>query len=374
VSHHQERKEKNCLNCNAEVAGRFCQVCGQENIEPKESFWVLVTHFIHDMTHFDGKFFGTLKYLLFKPAFLSQEYLRGRRTSYLHPIRMYVFTSAIFFLIFFNFYQSEDALKVNDEKKPVAEVINQFNDQKQILEKAISNLDSSDLEMAREKTKLKVEKLNKEIAALKKDSTKRDSIVSANSSFTILGESSEDIPKANSIKQYDSIQSALPKVKRDGLFIRRIKHQEIHLKEKYKNNGLAMIKGIFEKFLHMFPQMLFVSLPFFALILHLLYVRRKQLYYVNHVVFTIHLYCGTFILILASLLIGSLLEALHIDRVVYAFIAYFIILFYWYKSFRNFYSQSIRKTLLKFALLFFLNMILMSFLFVLFVVFSAFLI
>ena len=100
VSNHQERKEKNCLNCNAEVAGRFCQICGQENIEPKESFWVLATHFLHDMTHFDGKFFSTLKFLLFKPGFLSKEYLKGRRTSYLHPIRMYVFTSAIFFLIF----------------------------------------------------------------------------------------------------------------------------------------------------------------------------------------------------------------------------------------------------------------------------------
>ena len=100
VSNHQERKEKNCLNCNAEVAGRFCQICGQENIEPKESFWALATHFLHDMTHFDGKFFSTLKFLLFKPGFLSKEYLKGRRTSYLHPIRMYVFTSAIFFLIF----------------------------------------------------------------------------------------------------------------------------------------------------------------------------------------------------------------------------------------------------------------------------------
>ncbi|MBP0577674.1 DUF3667 domain-containing protein, partial [Campylobacter jejuni] len=77
---------------------------GQENIEPKESFWHLTTHFIYDITHFDGKFFSTLKYLLFRPGFLSKEYLKGRRAGYLHPVKMYVFTSALFFLIFFSFY------------------------------------------------------------------------------------------------------------------------------------------------------------------------------------------------------------------------------------------------------------------------------
>ena len=374
MSHYQERKEKNCLNCNADVAGRFCQVCGQENIEPKESFWVLATHFLHDMTHFDGKFFSTLKYLLFKPAFLSNEYLKGRRTSYLHPIRMYVFTSFVFFLIFFNFYQTEDALKVNDDKKPVAEVVKQFNDQKQILEKSISKIDTSDKGIAREKAKLKVEKLNEDIAALKKDSTKKDSIVSSSYNFSFLGVNYEDIRKANSNKQYDSIQNALPVANRDGLVKRRIKHQLIHLKETYNNDPREFGKRISERFLHMFPQLLFVSLPFFALILQLLYVRRKQLYYVNHVVFTLHLYCGTFILILATLLLGSILKILHFNIVTYSLIAYLFILFYWYKSFRNFYSQTRRKTIFKFMVLFFLTMIMMSFLFVFFFIFSAFLV
>jgi hypothetical protein len=373
VSHHQERKEKNCLNCNAEVTGRFCQVCGQENIEPKESFWTLATHFVHDLTHFDGKFFSTLKYLLFKPAYLSKEYLRGKRTSYLHPIRMYVFTSAIFFLIFFNFYQTEDSSKENDLGQPVSADIQKLKSQKEELEKNILN-DTTDLAMTVAKAKAKVELLNKEITLIQKDSTKRDSIILANSRFTILGERDDDSPNVSSNKQYDSIQNALPKIKKDGFLRRRFKHLEIHLKEKYKNKGRAIGKAIFEKFLHMFPQLLFVSLPFFALILQLLYVRRKQLYYVSHVVFTIHLYCGTFIIILASLLIGSLLELVHVNLVTYGVISYLLNLFYWYKSFRNFYNQSRKKTIFKFGFLFFLTMIMMSFLFVLFITFSAFLI
>lgn len=374
MSHHQERKEKNCLNCNAEVAGRFCQTCGQENIEPKESFWVLATHFIHDLTHFDGKFFGTLKYLLFKPAFLSHEYLRGRRTSYLHPIKMYVFTSAIFFLIFFNFYQKKEKSNETEEKKPLVAVIKGLNEKKETFEKAIATKDTAELDISVEKLKAKVEKLNKEIGLLQKDSTKRDSILSLNNNFTILGNRDEEAPFASSNQQYDSIQNSLPPANRDGFIRRSINHQKIHLKEKYQNDNMAMFKGIFERFLHMFPQMLFVSLPFFALILQLLYVRRKQLYYVNHVVFTIHLYCATFILILASLILGSFLDLAHINMNLYGVIAYLVILFFWYKSFRNFYSQSRSKTILKFLLLFFLTMLLMAFLFVLFLIFSAFLI
>ncbi|MFI5131717.1 MAG: DUF3667 domain-containing protein, partial [Chitinophagales bacterium] len=102
MSHLAERKEKDCLNCGTIIQGRYCHVCGQENLEPKESFWHLVTHFFYDITHFDGKFFTTLKDLLFKPGFLTREYMKGRRVNYLNPIRMYVFTSAIFFLVFFS--------------------------------------------------------------------------------------------------------------------------------------------------------------------------------------------------------------------------------------------------------------------------------
>ncbi|MEO5592529.1 MAG: DUF3667 domain-containing protein, partial [Chitinophagaceae bacterium] len=87
--------------------GRYCANCGQENTEPKETVLTLVSHFFNDITHFDGKFFSTVKYLITKPGFLSSEYIKGRRAGYLHPIRMYVFTSAFFFIIFFSLFSPE---------------------------------------------------------------------------------------------------------------------------------------------------------------------------------------------------------------------------------------------------------------------------
>ncbi|HEV7781205.1 MAG TPA: DUF3667 domain-containing protein, partial [Chitinophagaceae bacterium] len=102
MSHIPERKEKDCLNCGTIVQGHFCQNCGQENVVPKETFWHMVTHFFYDITHFDSNFFHTIHHLILKPGLLSREYMIGRRASYLHPIKMYVFSSAIFFLLFFS--------------------------------------------------------------------------------------------------------------------------------------------------------------------------------------------------------------------------------------------------------------------------------
>jgi len=75
------RTEKICLNCGTEITDRFCPHCGQENIEPKQSVWHLINHFFSDITHFDGKFFITVKDLFAKPGFLSKEYMAGRRAS-----------------------------------------------------------------------------------------------------------------------------------------------------------------------------------------------------------------------------------------------------------------------------------------------------
>lgn len=76
-------------------------MCGQENIVPNETAWHLITHFFNDITHFDSKFFTTLKILFTQPGFLAEEYRIGRRISYLNPVRLYVFSSFFFFLVIF---------------------------------------------------------------------------------------------------------------------------------------------------------------------------------------------------------------------------------------------------------------------------------
>ena len=102
VSLAKERKEKDCLNCGTLVHGRYCHVCSQ-NGTPRNPFWHLVSHFFHDITHFDGKFFSTLRYLILKFGFLSQEYLARARMSYLNPGEDVCVYLRHFFLLFFSF-------------------------------------------------------------------------------------------------------------------------------------------------------------------------------------------------------------------------------------------------------------------------------
>src|ERR1700739_2006188 len=96
------RKENNCLNCGAALQGHYCHVCGQENLVIKESFGHMMNHAVSDYFHFDHQFLSTLRPLLFKPGFLTNEYLAGRRARYLHPVKMYIFISVVYFLLAFN--------------------------------------------------------------------------------------------------------------------------------------------------------------------------------------------------------------------------------------------------------------------------------
>ncbi|WP_228372498.1 DUF3667 domain-containing protein [Chryseobacterium daeguense] len=75
MSHGKLREEKDCLNCGHLVEERFCPHCGQENTQTRQPFHYLFTHFVEDFTHYDGQFWKTMKYLLFRPGKLTKEYL-----------------------------------------------------------------------------------------------------------------------------------------------------------------------------------------------------------------------------------------------------------------------------------------------------------
>ncbi len=370
MSQQKERTEKICLNCGAVVYGRYCHFCGQENVEIKETFWQLLTHFVYDIIHFDGKFFSTLKYLLFKPGFLSHEHLRGRRASYLHPIRMYVFTSAFFFLLYFSFFQQKDVVKTVVANGSVSDLLQRMKSDKIKLEKVLQDSSSSLSESEKVSKQKKIERLHHDIEFLKRDTTHLDSLQSIKNNFTLFsGNSSSNF---NSFAAYDSAQQKLSKDKRDGYIVRSLTKQNYHLQEKYKGDGNALLQSIFNDFKHRFPQILFISLPLFALILMILYHRNKQIYYVNHVVFSIHLYCAFFIIVLFSLLAGSILE--KISTPVYEWFNIIITLiyfFYLYKAMRNFYEQGRGKTILKYGILLFVALIVMALLFGVFFLISA---
>ncbi|HUS02931.1 MAG TPA: DUF3667 domain-containing protein [Chitinophagaceae bacterium] len=342
MSHIPRRKEKDCLNCGTQVFGNFCHNCGQENIEPKESVWHLVSHFFQDMTHFDGKFFTSLRYLVLKPGFLSKQYIAGKRVSYLNPIRMYLFTSAIFFLIFFSLYQvDEKTVGINSSFAGKTS-------------QEITKMDSTEFS---EFTK----KVNKG-----KPMTKAEVFARLDSGKFQLGPGNYRSKEA-----YDSVLKA--GVKKHNWFERQMIYKNIELKEKYNSKPQAIIAALINKFTHLLPQMLFVLLPLFALILKLVYIRRKQFYYVDHVIFTIHLYIFIFLVMLVSFGISKLKNLLHWSWLSYLVVIFVLsTFFYFYKALRNFYKQRRAKTILKYFILVFLFFIITLLMFIVFLFFSIF--
>src|ERR1017187_2583332 len=89
----------NCTNCGAELTGPFCSQCGQKK-EGKHDFTVghFLAHTFHVFTHFDSKFFVSLRYLIFKPGFLTEEFIAGHRKKYMNPIEFFLIINVIYFL------------------------------------------------------------------------------------------------------------------------------------------------------------------------------------------------------------------------------------------------------------------------------------
>lgn len=88
-----------CANCGAKLEGRFCHSCGQEDRDLDVPFRELFVDWLGNAFAFDARVPRTLRPLFARPGFLTREYLEGRRARYVPPLRLYVFTSILFFLV-----------------------------------------------------------------------------------------------------------------------------------------------------------------------------------------------------------------------------------------------------------------------------------
>lgn len=348
MSHSKIRREKICLNCGAVTPERYCPVCGQENIAPRQTVGHLISHFFSDITHFDGKFFITVKDLFRKPGFLSGEYMKGRRASYLDPVRMYIFTSAFFFISFFSLLNTKNIHIGEGPGLPLTSHLQ--------LDSLLANA-----ETAEDSAAIKAAFAAGSIVKGSQDSTNKTNLIIAGLQ-----------PEYHSLAEYDSAQQSLPADRRDGLIRRTIKKKKIELSERYHENRTALLREWFDSFIHHFPKFFFFSLPVFALLLKLLYVRRKNFYYVDHGIFAVHLYIFSFLVLLLLLFFGKI-QSISGWKWIDWIEAVIVIFPYWYyyRAMRNFYRQGRMKTLAKYILLFILSFAVQLVLFIGYLLYSV---
>jgi hypothetical protein len=351
VSHQPERKEKDCLNCGAEVLGPYCQNCGQKNTVVHQSFWELLTHFVYDVFHFDGKFFDTLKRLLFRPGLVPKEYVQGRRFSYLDPIRMYLFTSAVFFLVFFSIVNLDESFDFSDNR---------------IMSKE-ERFEASAHIYAAEGRQTQDSITGKKLALLL-DTTK--SVLLEKINAKKVNDSSNLIWLHNQpykISAFNDSASISASLGENDWVESKLNSKWNVYKRKYGDDVTKMMQDISSRFLHWFPYILFVSLPVFALILKLLYTRRKKYYYSDHAVFTLYHYIFSFIL----LLLFWSFEALHQKSGwgLFNFLQTLLVIawpLYLFIAVKRFYAQGWGKTFIKFLLLNLLGLLSIILIFALF--------
>jgi hypothetical protein len=94
-----EQPLTHCENCGAPLAGEFCAQCGQHAIDYRRSIFRVVLDAADSFLNWDTKFLHSMNQLLVHPWQLTNDFNAGRRARYVHPLRLYLIASIVFFLV-----------------------------------------------------------------------------------------------------------------------------------------------------------------------------------------------------------------------------------------------------------------------------------
>ncbi|CAM4114106.1 DUF3667 domain-containing protein [Flavobacterium antarcticum] len=335
------RKDKTCLNCHHVVEKRFCGNCGQENIETRKTFHHLFVHFFEDLTHYENAFWKTIRNLLFKPSSLSTEYLSGKRMSYLAPVRLYIFISFITFLLIAILPSKPEIVKANVSDKVIDTIV--ISDQ--------TLKDQEQLKKLLQKSGLsKTEKKVIEAKIFKNFGTTK-------STLTIGFKSVEEF---DSIHKYGNEKDKVP------VIFRKYLRKSIENSEKFTLE--EMKEKLSESILHNFPKVLLIYMPIFAFFLWLLH-NKKKWYYFDHGIFTLHYFSFLLLISLLLFLLRTIFDVFGSNEVL-SFIHSAItvlavgwMIYYFFPAHHRFYGNSRFVSFVKSIVLLFINLIIMTVLF-----------
>jgi len=344
MSKEKLRSETNCLNCNQKVEHRFCPHCGQENTITRITFHHLFTHFFKDLTHYDNSFWRTIVYLLFKPAAVTKAYTLGKRLSFLPPMRLYIFTSFITFLLI-SLFPAENAKIMTNTKSKVENVV-PILDSLNIDEKGVDGL-----------TKIGI------ISQDKNDTIKK-----------ILKDTKEINPEKitdfgyKGTKQLDWIQKHSAEKEKLGKTEYWFLKKWLSVKE--ENTNKEIVDKFGKSFVLNLPKVLFIYMPVFAFFLWLFH-DKKRWYFYDHGIFTLHLFSFLLLMILLLFFIDKLFSLsdspiLGWINLIIQSIGLIWMVIYFFPAHRRFYGESRLVSGFKSSLVYALNIVIVSVLLVLY--------
>lgn len=298
-----------CDNCHQSVEGAFCSNCGQSLDSTLKYFWVVILHLLDDIFSFDSRASRTLWPLMFRPGFLTKEYFAGRRVHYVPPLRLYLFISIVFFLTLKLTVSGEDqqTIEINNNNAAITQVtehIKTLNEQKLQAQQTPENknIASIDADLAR---------FNRYLDDLKLDITIAENakLVSTTRQLAIIeleriGLGTDD--KNNSITISNSADGSLSFDFLSDESNKKLDDFAKKLAEKAKKTFATDTNRLINEVLGKLPQLMFVLLPIFALLLKVIFIFSKRLY-MEHLTVALHSHSFIFV----SSLSIDLLDVAH---------------------------------------------------------------
>jgi hypothetical protein len=324
-----------CENCGAPLTGEFCPQCGQHAIDYRRSLFRVLLDAADSFLNWDTKFLHSLNVLLLRPWRLTNDFNSGRRARYVHPLRLYLIASIIFFLLAKAIDWDEQGpiqLTAQDRTELVASLSKMIEPNSPLTEEQRTQVELARLKLAEAQgalTKEERAEVRKAFKAyIKSEVRKSLSAAERAKMATIMARipripdpdkevTSPVVPPPPDIKVPEisvdqppsppDTVSPTPKVKapfhitvgREGEtkppFAVWLEKQ---VREKIGEDG-SKAKLFLETLRSNIPAMMLCCIPLFAFVLKILYIRQGR-YYVEHLVYALHIHTFLYVSVIVT--------------------------------------------------------------------------
>lgn len=324
-------EEKACTCCGEPMwpADRFCADCGQKAFDGPPGFWQMIGEFFETVFSLDNRLFRTLQNLVF-PGRLTNRFLAGKQRPYFQPLRLF-FVSSVLMVGAFTIVATDaigDSLDEEMERKRSHAYHDLYAD------KLAKYDDSLRTSFPTKEARLILDSLENLFGKNKADSL----------NIGYLDFYSDREPEVSlNLSQEDAMlmtpDRLVEKYEIEGWFNQYQVKQIVRLQRLGVNSVASMMGRLVWGFIFL--------VPIVALLLKLVYIRRKRLY-VEHFIFSLHVHSFFFLLMFLSAI------ELYFSGTVYVLLGSLLIsAFYYIKSLKNVYQQGWWKTIIKSAILFY---------------------
>lgn len=367
-----ERTLTHCENCGEPLAGPYCAKCGQHAIDYRRSLWRVLIDAADSFLNWDTKFLATILVLLGRPWKLTNDFNAGRRARYVHPLRLYLLASIAFFLMtkLVNIENTGPLVFRPQDRAEIASALAKLTgpdsmlpaEQQAKLEAARTRIAAADgflSEQERKELRDVVKNALTTPMKAKFESGERARLKAALKRLpeapppppppgtmpTTLPDGSvvqPKMPMSPTIHFGPNEEDGKPNTPFESWLQRRIK-------DKIGTDGTKG-KLFLETLRNNIPTMMLCCVPLFAVVLKILYLRRRR-YYVEHLVYALHIhtfvYVGVVVITAISMSIAQVSGTARALFTVALSIAMFVQVFL---SIRRVYGQGWFATTMKFIM------------------------